>query len=146
MAIWPATPADPRRRRPWLLRSWRRPAWWLAALAVLLRVLVPAGFMPAPAAAGTLALVLCTGHGTVTLRVDAAGTPVAPQNDPAGTLADHHPCPFASASTGPVPPATLLLAPAARWRVAYVGAGATQCLARPQAGLPPPATAPPISA
>ena len=141
MAFWPADPAVLRRRRPW-----HRPACWLAALAVLLRVLVPGGFMPAPVAAGTLVLVLCTGQGPVTLQVDDAGTPVAPHNDPTGKLVDHHPCPYAGLSAGPVPPATPMRAPATFRCPASGDIGAAQCLARPPAGLPPPATAPPMSA
>lgn len=145
-ASWPADPAFPGRRcQPFTDR--RRAACWLALLAVLLRVLVPAGFMPAPAAAGTpLALVLCTGQGIVTALVDATGAAVPLQDDGAGKSADRHPCPFAGGFGGglaPPPPSPPL--PAA-FRPAAHRAGEPQCPDHVPAALPPPATAPPISA
>lgn len=69
---------------------------WLAAAALLLRLLVPAGFMPG--AGGTL--VLCTGNGVVTVAADAAGHPVkAPMATDSGSS-----CAFAGLGiTGPLP-------------------------------------------
>ena len=46
----------------------RRWAAWLFAAALLMKLLVPAGFMPA-ASAGTIAIELCTGSGAQTITI-----------------------------------------------------------------------------
>jgi hypothetical protein len=84
----------------------------LAMLALVLRVLVPQGFMVADQAAGP-GLVICTGHGPLTLVSGDHGAK-APERKPVGQTA----CVFAGANTPPQPspaapvhqPLTLVLA------------------------------------
>ena len=48
----------------------------LALLTLTLRSLLPVGFMLAPAAADEMTVVICTGHGPLTITLDADGKPV----------------------------------------------------------------------
>ena len=77
-------------RRP-PLRSRLLPA--LAALALAVRLLVPAGFMPA--GAGGLQLTICTSAGMVTLPGRAGHEPAAP-------APDKHPCAFTALAAPPL--------------------------------------------
>ncbi|WP_374572956.1 hypothetical protein [Phenylobacterium sp.] len=123
-----------------------RAAVALAMLAVAVRVLVPAGYMPGRA--GEAAIVLCTGQGlqTVYLEKDAKGGPVAPADSHSGKGDTHHPCAFASAAhifsphdLAPVVP-SVWTADAPDLRVPAVVAPG-----RGLAAPPPPATGPPLS-
>jgi hypothetical protein len=80
---------------------WRRLAPALALIALVIRVLVPQGFMVAPAeAAGPIPLVICTGHGAV----DAASLVGGPAHKPAGKGATQDaPCAFAGYAATPAP-------------------------------------------
>jgi hypothetical protein len=81
-------------------------AMWLAlaVLALVARIVVPAGFMPAQTAGG-VALVICTGHGP--LAIDGPQDPKAPKP---GSRSDA-PCAFAAApSAAPPPPVVTVLA------------------------------------
>ena len=124
-----------------------RLAMTLAMLAVVIRVLVPAGFMVAPGSeAGGSRIVICSGQGAVEVLVDEAGHRIkAPANHGQDKAGDHA-CAFASVATASLSPEQLLLsAPAA-----YVDLVTTpKFLAqRPGLGLaapPPPKTGPPLS-
>lgn len=113
----------------------------LIALALMLRVLIPAGFMPATGQG--VAIMLCTGMGATTVWVDANGD-IHKQKPPADGQKDQ-PCAFAGFGAAfdlpgfagnPIAPAfsTAALAPAISVVVA-IGQG----LAAP----PPPSTGPP---
>lgn len=66
----------------------------LFVIAILVRALVPGGYMVQASAEGGFEIVICTDGGTDTIRVDAQGTPIEPSNsaDTGDT------CPFALAS------------------------------------------------
>jgi hypothetical protein len=84
------------------VRGWRGVATTLAGLVLLLRVLVPAGYM-VDARAPSDGLVICTGHGA--LRLGAHGD----SKGPAHRSADA-PCAFAGAVTPVTPPAPAVIA------------------------------------
>lgn len=67
----------------------------LIALCVLLRALVPVGFMPDLAAAreGVFTIVICTADGLSAFAVNARGEPVGPDHERDADAKDH--CPFA---------------------------------------------------
>lgn len=94
------------------------PRRWMAlllAMTLVSRLLVPTGFMIAPASAGVMpTIVICNGQGPMTMAMPAAG-----HHDDKGQHDDNageHPCAFASASAAvdltavshPVAPATLV--------------------------------------
>jgi hypothetical protein len=116
---------------------------WLAALALAVRVLVPAGYMPAEGKG--FEITLCTGDGMVAAWVDDHGNVHKGQKAPDGK--SDHPCAFsgigalaeAEASAGAVAlPLATSQAPPVGLGLAYVGQG----LAAP----PPPPTGPPLFA
>ncbi|MBJ7262543.1 MAG: hypothetical protein JHC61_01845 [Burkholderiaceae bacterium] len=121
-------------------------AWWLLACAVLLRALIPVGFMPDDAAlkAGRLALMLCPQAGTFgahaehgkharhgsalgVAAIDAAGAePIAPyRGDDSASHADAHAtglsCPFwltaQAAWPAPAVPAVIAAGAVLLWRL-----------------------------
>lgn len=115
----------------------------LVALALLLRILVPAGWMPAASGSG-YAITLCTGMGSVSAWVDAEGKVHKEKPADAST---GHPCVFSGFSAAidlpvldggaiahPLHVGTLLLPLAT---AVAIGRG----LAAP----PPPSTGPPAS-
>lgn len=123
-------------------------ALMLVVLALMMRALVPAGWMPASGKG--VAITLCTGMGAVSAWVDEDGTihkgKPLPGKPISGTPADH-PCAFAglgvaadlptalpSMALAPLPVAIL---PALRATATGVGRG----LAAP----PPPPTGPPAN-
>lgn len=71
----------------------------LAALALLLKVLVPPGFMAAPGPAAAFPLVLCTDHGAV--QIDAAGRTIdgGAKKAPSERSSHDGPCVFAGHGT-----------------------------------------------
>lgn len=74
----------------------------LAALAVALKVLIPAGFMT-PAQGAPLSLVLCTAQGAKLIA-----PPVTEGDHGSGGQLDHDsPCAFAGHGTGAAPPSPL---------------------------------------
>jgi hypothetical protein len=74
----------------------RRHVWLtLAALAVMLKVLIPAGFMPGPVTGANFPLVLCTGHGVVATNMAEVQGKKAPADKPASDA----PCVFAGHGT-----------------------------------------------
>lgn len=122
----------------------------LVALALFMRVVVPAGYMAAPTGAGGSAIVICTGQGAFSLTLDADGrahkTPL--DDDGKSHSSDprtDHPCAFSGAAT-PVGAAALTLtdAPRLTYRPVALALPAHQ---RPGLGLaapPPPTTGPPV--
>lgn len=114
---------------------------WLVAFALLLRVLVPPGWMPATGQGFTI--TLCTGTGPATTLLDLEGVPVPHKQ---GSAPTDHPCAFAGMA---VPlhhgGAVAILAPAPSHDeparpprlLASIGLG----LAAP----PPPSTGPPAT-
>ena len=77
-----------------------------AALALAIKVMIPAGFMTAPPASDELpfALVLCTSQGAVTVE---PGDLTAPSHDEQGSKSDvahDSPCAFAGHGAGAPPP------------------------------------------
>lgn len=129
-----------------VISTMTRVAMALAMLAVAMRVLVPAGYMPGRA--GEAPIVLCTGQGAqiILSGENAKAAPGAPADDHSGKAADHHPCAFASAAhifaAQDLAPVVL-----AAWSVPAPDARA-QSTVSPGRGLaapPPPATGPPRS-
>ncbi|PHY22442.1 hypothetical protein CSW59_01250 [Caulobacter sp. BP25] len=89
----------------------------LAALAVALKVMIPAGFMTAPDSRNGLpfALVLCTGDGA---KLVQPGEALAGHQDKSGgadNSAHDTPCPFAGHGAGAPPPSAVTVA-----KVAFV--------------------------
>lgn len=70
----------------------------LLAALVLLRALIPAGFMPdlSAAASGRFSIVICTAAGTRAGFADATGAPVAPGDAEHASVVEGL-CPFAAA-------------------------------------------------
>jgi hypothetical protein len=67
----------------------------LIVLALALRIMVPAGFMPS--AERSFALTICTGMDTQTIWMDKSGT--LHKEDPSkGKSVEHQPCAFAGAA------------------------------------------------
>ena len=86
----------------------------LALLAFLVRSFIPVGFMPG-LGGGSYPLVICSGHGPVTIHVAADKTPSAPAHSP---HSHEMPCSYAQASAQgtladhpslPAPPAAELV-------------------------------------
>src|SRR3954465_6353268 len=117
----------------------------LILAALLLRFMVPAGFMVGTAASGAPALVICPGF-EASLHVAAMHHHrPAPHHDPANHR--EAPCPFGALAAPALPPAphAFLPPPAALAEAAALPpriAAAAPSLAAP----PPPATGPPTSA
>lgn len=118
----------------------------LAALALALKVMIPAGFMtaPAPTDGVPFALVLCTAQGAVVVESDAA-QPHDGDQDRGGGAAHDSPCAFAGQAAG-APPPNLLDARAVEF-VAYRAPAAVQVVhlapGRGLAAPPLPARGPP---
>jgi len=80
----------------------------LALLAVMVRAMIPAGYMVAPSRSSdaTAIIMLCTGQGSVATRVDlatgevltGAETPSGKSDAPAKSPGNHAPCIFAAAA------------------------------------------------
>jgi len=107
----------------------------LAFAALLLRALLPAGFMPAAAAHG-VAVVICTGHGPVSAGIgNPEGTPPADAG---------HDCPFAGLNApGDLPLATAAALPKPAYTAATLSLPTSASPAPPLAAPRPPATGPP---
>ena len=79
----------------------------LALLSLTLRSLLPVGFMLAPASADEMTVVICTGHGPLTVTLDADGKPVPakPKLTDAGLCAYASPGATTLADAAPSPAA-----------------------------------------
>ena len=118
----------------------RRWAAWLFAAALLMKLLVPAGFMPA-SSAGTIAIELCTGSGAQTITI-----PAEHQDEQSGHGKAASPCIFAglgAPSLAAADPVLLALALAFVFTTAFAAASAPG--ARTLAHLRPPLRGPPAS-
>ncbi|HWI86720.1 MAG TPA: DUF2946 family protein [Sphingomonas sp.] len=141
----------PTLRRHLKLHRW--PAAWLVALALAVRLLVPAGYMPM---AGQAGLEICAGQ-TADLPVVASmpsmampamgHMPMKGMDHGRHVPGDHdHDCGFAAAVGGAGALPTLIL-PAALAPVASPAAFVRHFITRPGLGLaapPPPKTGPPL--
>lgn len=120
----------------------RQAALLLAALfALLWRVIIPAGFMPAQQDDGWV-ISLCSGQGVQMVVVDRNGQPIEPEENSGGAQPV---CAFASLTAPALPAAPLLLLAAA---IAYIFARSfapvSQPVRRPVDRLRPPLRAPPL--
>jgi hypothetical protein len=134
--------------------DWRRMAALVAALAaIMLRVLIPAGFMLATdARAEGVIITICTGDGVHAARLGADGTITVDNGTASGEPQDsdgakHGSCTFAGAATAvPSPPASALAAPLAAAKQTYATFVLRDLVpGRGLAAPPPPSTAPPVS-
>ncbi|MFP5454218.1 hypothetical protein [Rhizorhabdus sp.] len=115
----------------------------LAMLALFMRVLVPAGWMPASAERG-FSIILCTGQGAMSAWIDEKGE--LHQGKPGDDRASH-PCVFSGfgaafdmPSLDPAP--VLFVVPAV---LSFVFARGKGALGRGLAAPPPPPTGPPAA-
>jgi len=111
----------------------------LIAFALLLRVLIPAGFMPA--AGQGFAITLCTSMGAIPAWVDAKGN--VHKGKPATDKQDKQPCPFAAFGVAMAMPGAAdagILSVAA---FALPSLFRTVAIGRGLAAPPPPPTGPP---
>lgn len=115
----------------------------LAMLALFMRVLIPAGWMPASAERG-FSIILCTGQGAMSAWIDEKGE--LHEGKPGDDRASH-PCVFAGfgaafdlPSLDPAP--ALLLAPTV---LSFVFARAKRAVGHGLAAPPPPPTGPPAT-
>lgn len=119
----------------------------LVACAIMLRTLIPAGFMIAPAAQnGGWSVVLCSGNGPVTVILDADGRIRGDAPAPAAPTKHDAPCAFAGLLAPVLPVVDTvtplpLLAPALHDARENPGPRVGQGLAAP----PPPVRGPPVS-
>jgi len=118
----------------------------LATLAIALKIMIPAGFMPGVDQSGGLpfALVICTGDG---LKV-VDQLPASQKTDEHGGKSAHDaPCPFAAQGAATPAPAMIVVAQAQL--VAYAEpltpVARTAAPGRGLAAPPPPPTGPPIA-
>lgn len=131
-----------------LIATHRRSLLSLVACAMLVRALVPVGWMPVASAQG-LRLMLCDGTGPAVARPvahamqgmhhdDAPGHPSMPGAD--------HPCAFAGIAPGIVAPALAAPLPPARVVATPPLARAPVAIGHGLAAPPPPPTGPPTFA
>ena len=125
-------------------RRVRQHGWWgrglaLSLLALMIQILVPAGYMMADSPSGP-ALVICTGHGPLRSAQDLGHPGKAPSSQPDA------PCAFAGHAAAPIQPTAVVLAavsihalPAPAQRLWDLTPG------RGLAAPPPPAVGPPLS-
>lgn len=116
----------------------------MMALALLARLLVPAGFMPMVGAGGAPALVLCTG--TAPMAMPGMAGAHQRRHDPAPGHDGEHACPFGAlaaavvdAVRAPLPPLPFAAIVAATLAAVY-----RSMPGRGLAAPPPPKTGPPL--
>jgi len=114
----------------------------LIAFAMLLRVIVPAGWMPTTGADGAIRISICTGMGAETAYIDRDGK--LHKEAPDGTHHDPQPCGFGALGLGlndaRAPTLALTFGAAA---VVALTALQTVSIGRGLAAPPPPSTGPP---
>jgi len=122
-----------------LIGGMRGLAFALVALAILLRIFIPAGWMPS---SGTIGITMCTGYGTVRVAMAVPG-----QHDgKAEAAAREHPCAFAGlAAPFAEPDGALPVLPATPVAVLFVAMACAVAIGRGLAAPPPPQTGPPAS-
>jgi hypothetical protein len=95
-----------------LTRTLKRLGLHLAFAAMLLRALLPAGWMPNPTASLTVPLVICTMNGPVRETVTLGEKPLDPGHGPRHDDGRQPSvCPFAAAVQLAVPTPAVILAP-----------------------------------
>lgn len=114
----------------------------LLALALLVRVIVPAGWMPSASADGLFRITICNGMGAQTAYVDRDGK--LHKEVPGGSHHDPQPCGFGALAQALDAPAVAVLA----WPPAVVGIVAHAAhdavtIGHGLAAPPPPSTGPP---
>jgi hypothetical protein len=110
----------------------------LAFVALLLNVLVPPGFMAAPTDGRAFPIVICTGHGPLTLDSDNGSKAPAEKSKPGSV------CAFAGHSTPPTPsPAAIIAAPVRFEATRSIRSLTDLAPGRGLAAPPPPSHAPP---
>jgi len=77
------------------LRDRRHFALAIIMIALLMRLLVPVGFMP-EVSAGKITIALCTGHGPTVIEMNVPG---AGHHDQGNNAKPDMPCPFGSTSS-----------------------------------------------
>jgi hypothetical protein len=119
---------------------WRAGLIALAVMALFVRVLVPSGFMMADShTGGGFPLVICTGHGALTLDGSSKSPPVHSHDGGACAFAGHASAPPPALASTPIAVPTAFAAPPPQ-RAVTVAPGLG--LAAP----PPPSHAPPLQA
>ena len=127
---------------------WRQ----LALIALLVRVLVPAGFMPAPA--GGFALIPCSGHAQAATAMASAHAGAmamdhhgAPPHQHSDLPPSDHPCSFSGAHAPLDPPqATVFKPQTTNWPALAVYPPPAFRPVQPLPAPPPPSTGPPALA
>ena len=120
-------------------------ALWIVACALMLRIVVPAGWMPMTGADGLTRIQLCTGQGMVEAFVDRTTGAIHDKAPAKSEPRTDQPCAFAGLAF--VLDAPLLPAIAAPLALAALAPAASLAPAAPGRGLaapPPPATGPPL--
>jgi hypothetical protein len=118
---------------------------WVLACALMLRVLVPAGWMPSTDASGVTRITLCSGEGRQTAWVDRDGT-LHKQAPNTSDPRHDQPCAFAGlafAMADAPAPTALLLPPTPRADAAPRPVPAA--IGRGLPAPPPPSTGPPAT-
>jgi hypothetical protein len=117
----------------------------LILAALLLRFMVPAGFMIGTSASGAPGLVLCPGFEPPVQVMTMHGHRHAPAHDPATHR--EAPCPFGALAAPALPPAPPAFLPSSAPAVETEAVATRTAAARPSlAAPPPPATGPPEEA
>jgi len=112
------------------------------AFALLLRVLIPAGWMPATDANGAIRISICTGMGAETAYIDRDGK--LHKEAPGGTHHDPQPCGFGALAQGLTgAPAPALLLPLVAATAIELVTSHTVSIGQGLAAPPPPSTGPP---
>ena len=129
------------RLRQYFLRH-RAFAAWLVALALLMKVLVPTGFMLGTSA-GSITIELCSGYGPMTMQTPMPGM-AHHQGDKSSHGKAEQPCAFSGLSAPSLAAADpILLALALAFIIATAFRVSIPGLVRTPAFLRPPTTGPP---
>lgn len=116
------------------------------ALVLLLRLLIPSGYMIAPDHEGKPGLTLCAVPAPAGAQIARHGGHDDHPSDPSPSKPGERPCPFAAVAAPPLPPKPPVLsprAPADSVPPSLPGRADLPRVAR--AAPPPPATGPPLS-
>lgn len=111
------------------------------ALALLMRIAFPSGWMPS-FADGAVQISVCSGNGQTVMWLDKSGK--THKSDPSGEGHENTPCTFASVGPALPVPFAVRAFPQLIERVAYAGYAETVSVGRGLAAPPPPQTGPPI--
>lgn len=124
-------------------RGTRRFALGGLLIVLLLRLLVPTGWMPVATPASGIAITICTGMGAVSAYIDAEGKLHRTDKSGADLAKDVGLCPFAS-GLSMLPVLDVLVASYALvWRTTLAHLDEAVAIGRGLAAPPPPPTGPP---